>query len=208
MRTVCYCHPVAFMIAGIVVPLRCLSNARTISCLVLGRLKAGPTFLRVAVLFGCVAGTTFLRMLLCDMMESYRLRRHLCRHRRSPTVAISPAGQDPRPIGPASTLTQSRSVCSESPVVSARKCPPTGKFIRHLSLVGMKTAVEPNECANRCLSSHQIAVTCTLLRRPLVRSSQAPSPARTGWCQNDLTPRHMMVRTMGNATKPAFDLAG
>src|SRR5258705_7771375 len=101
LRTECSFHPVAVMIAAIVVPFRCLSSARTVSCLVLGRLKAGPTFLRVAVLFGCVAGRAMaLRMLLCDMMGSFRLRRHLRRHRRSPTVALSPAGRDPRPTGP------------------------------------------------------------------------------------------------------------
>ena len=73
LRTECSCQPVAFMIAATVVPLRCLSSERTISCLVLGPLKAGPVFLRFAVLFGCVAGGMFLTMLRCDMMGSFRL---------------------------------------------------------------------------------------------------------------------------------------
>src|SRR5712672_1374351 len=68
--TECSSQLVAFMMAAIVVPLGCLSSARTISCLVLGRLKAVPTFPRFAVLFGCVAGRAMvLRMLLCDMMD-------------------------------------------------------------------------------------------------------------------------------------------
>src|SRR6266853_4146993 len=76
LRTECSCQPVAFMMAAIVVPLGCRSRARTFSCLVLGRRKAGLTVLRFAVLFGCVVGAMFLRMLLCDMVRSFLLRRH------------------------------------------------------------------------------------------------------------------------------------
>src|SRR6266436_4698849 len=65
LRTECSCHPVALIIPAIVVPLRCLSRARTVSCLVLR--KAGPTFLRFAVLFGRVVDAMFVRMLLCDI---------------------------------------------------------------------------------------------------------------------------------------------
>src|SRR5712671_7634956 len=96
LRTECFFfQPVAFMIAAMVVPLGCRSRARTVACLVLRRRKAGLTFLRFAV-FGCAVGAMFVRMLLCDMVRSSRLRRHMRRHRRNPTVATSPAGRDPR----------------------------------------------------------------------------------------------------------------
>jgi hypothetical protein len=41
-------------------------------------------------------GSMFVRTLRCDMTGSFRLRRHMRRHRRSPTVAKSPVGRDLR----------------------------------------------------------------------------------------------------------------
>src|SRR6266550_1331652 len=129
LRTECFfCQPVAFMIAAMVVPLGCRSRARTVACLVLRRRKAGLTFLRFAV-FGCVAGAMFVRMLLCDMVRSSRLRRHMRRHRRSPTAATSPAGRDPR----------AQEACVSIGITNARfaaevqsnlrgKCAPVGSF--------------------------------------------------------------------------------
>src|SRR5438477_75206 len=99
LRTECCCHPVVFMIAAIVVPLGFLSRARTVSCLVLRRVEAEPAFSSLAVLFGRFAGVTFAFpgvLLLCDILRSFRLRRHTRRHHRSPTLAVSPAGRDPR----------------------------------------------------------------------------------------------------------------
>src|SRR6476659_5392393 len=91
-RTECCCHPVAFMIAAIVVPLGCLSRPRTVSCLVPPRVEPEATF------FARLAGTTFvlLGLLRCDIFGSFRLRRHTRRHHRSPTVGVSPVGRDPR----------------------------------------------------------------------------------------------------------------
>ena len=162
LRTEWSCHPVALIIPAIVVPLRCLSRARTVSCLVLPRLKAVPTFLRFAVLVGRVVDAMFVRMLLCDMMRSLRLRRHMRRHRRSPTMAKSPAGRDPRPIGPASTLTPMTLCLQQKSSRFCRKYAPAGVNVsRLLSEVGLGSVVESNECASRCLSSHQVAVACT-----------------------------------------------
>jgi len=50
--------------------------------------------------------------------RSFRLRRRTCRHHRSPTVALSPAGRDPR-RGKRGHVNRRhwRSVCSGSPVV-------------------------------------------------------------------------------------------
>src|SRR5712671_530602 len=71
LRTKCSCHAVAFMIAAIVAPLERLSRARTVSCLVLRQAGLGPSFLRFAVLFGCLAGVTFLEMLLYDIRDPF-----------------------------------------------------------------------------------------------------------------------------------------
>jgi hypothetical protein len=98
--------------------------------LVLRRRKAGPSFLRFAVLFGGVVDAMFVRMLRCDMRRSLWLRRHMRRHRRSPTVATLPAGRDPRPIGACDNIgTNGCSLCSESPVHSARKMRATRWFL-------------------------------------------------------------------------------
>src|SRR5437660_6793785 len=65
-RTECCCHPVAFMIAAIVVPLGCLSRPRTVSCLVRPRVEPEATF---ADFFARLAGATFplLGVLRCDI---------------------------------------------------------------------------------------------------------------------------------------------
>src|SRR5712675_1488596 len=129
LRTECSCQPVAFMIAAIVVPLGCRSRARTFSCLVLGRRKAGLTVLRFAVLFGCVVGAMFVRMLLCDMVRSSQLRRHMRRHRRSPTVATSPAGQDPRAQEACVSIgTTNALFAAEVQSYLQGKCVPAGSF--------------------------------------------------------------------------------
>src|SRR5256885_15482562 len=97
-RTECCCHPVAFMIAAIVVPLGCLSRPMTVSCLVPPRVEPEATFSTFADFFARLAGTTFvlLGVLRCDILRSLRLRQHTRRHHRSPTAAVSPAGRDPR----------------------------------------------------------------------------------------------------------------
>src|SRR5437899_1020586 len=101
-RTECCCHPVAFMIATIVVPLGCLSRLRTASCLVRPRIEA-EAFSILEGFFARLAGATFilLGVLRCDILRSFRLRRHTRRHHRSPTVAVSPAGRgsETRPKG-------------------------------------------------------------------------------------------------------------
>src|SRR5215467_539903 len=59
-RTECCCHPVAFMIAAIVVPLGCLSSPRTDSCLVPPRVEPEATFRPFAGFFARLAGVTFV----------------------------------------------------------------------------------------------------------------------------------------------------
>src|SRR5712672_4484246 len=128
-ETADFCHPVAFMIAAMVVPLGCRSRARTFSCLVLGRRKAGLTVLRFAVLFGCVVGAMFVRMLLCDMVRSSQLRRHMRRHRRNPTVATSPAGRDPRAQEACVSIgTTNALFAAEVQSYLQGKCAPAGSF--------------------------------------------------------------------------------
>src|SRR5712671_7501316 len=131
LRTKCSCHAVAFMIAAIVAPLERLSRARTVSCLVLRRAGLGPSFLRFAVLFGCLAGVTFLEMLLCDITRSFRLQRQMRRHHRSPTVAALPAGRDPRPKGLRQMLI-ALTLCLQwkSRPLLQRKCVPAGMAIQ------------------------------------------------------------------------------
>src|SRR2546421_2439712 len=70
-RTECCCHPVAFMIAAIVVPLGCLSSPRTVSCLVPPRAEPEATFPSFAGFFARLAGATFvlLGVLRCDIFE-------------------------------------------------------------------------------------------------------------------------------------------
>src|SRR5262249_2133520 len=70
-RTECCCHPVAFMIASIVVPLGCLSSPRTVSCLVPPRIEREATFPIFADVFARLAGATFflLGVLRCDIFE-------------------------------------------------------------------------------------------------------------------------------------------
>src|SRR4029079_1021626 len=97
-RTECCCHPVTFMIAAIFFPLACLSRPRTVSCLVRPRVEPEATLTLLAGFFARLGDAPFslLAVLRCDISRSFRLRRHTRRHHRSPTVALSPAGQDPR----------------------------------------------------------------------------------------------------------------
>src|SRR6202048_2556001 len=68
-RTECCCHPVAFMIASIVVPLGCLSRARTASCLVKPRVEPEGMFPGFAGLFARLLARKLglCGVLLCDM---------------------------------------------------------------------------------------------------------------------------------------------
>src|SRR6266851_4815300 len=96
-RTECCCQPVAFMIAAIVAPLGCLSRVRTVSCLVPLRLEPEAAFFpSFAGFFSRLVGATFvlLGVLRCDILRSFRLRRHQRRHHRSPALASQPAGRD------------------------------------------------------------------------------------------------------------------
>src|SRR5258708_6833847 len=70
-RTECCCHPVAFMIAAIVVPLGCLSSPRTVSCLVPPRAEPEATFPFFAGFFArlVVATFVFLGVLRCDIFQ-------------------------------------------------------------------------------------------------------------------------------------------
>src|SRR5258705_3012677 len=104
LRTECSCHPVALMIAAMVVPLGCLSRARTVSCLVLRRLKAGPSFLRFAVLFGGVVGARLLRMLLCDMTDPFGCDGTCAATAEAPQWRHRQRGGIREPIGPASHI--------------------------------------------------------------------------------------------------------
>src|SRR5262245_12011446 len=97
-RTECCCHPVDFMIAAIVVPLGRLSSPRTVSCLVPPRLQSVAAFPLLSAFLARLAGATFVfpTVLRCDTFKILWLRRQTRRHHRSPTVAVSPAGRDPR----------------------------------------------------------------------------------------------------------------
>jgi hypothetical protein len=69
-RTECSCQPVAFMMAAIVVPLGCLSKARTASCLVPLRVEPKEMFPGFAGLFARLlarAILVFMGVLLCDI---------------------------------------------------------------------------------------------------------------------------------------------
>src|SRR4051812_37885879 len=70
-RTECCCHPVAFMIAAIVIPLVCLSSPRTVSCLVPPRVESEATLPFLACFFARLAGATFvwLDVLRSDMSQ-------------------------------------------------------------------------------------------------------------------------------------------
>src|SRR5947199_6730983 len=69
-RTECCCHPVAFMIAAIVVPLGCLSRLRTVSCFVSPRVEPEEAFSSFADFFARLAGATFvLGVLRCDIFD-------------------------------------------------------------------------------------------------------------------------------------------
>src|SRR5262249_30853601 len=97
-RTECCCQPVAFMMAAIVVPLGCLSRVRTASCLVPLRIEPEGMFPGFAGFFARLARTSFvfLGVLLCDILGiPFGCDRIMRRHHQSPTVAASPAGQNP-----------------------------------------------------------------------------------------------------------------
>src|ERR1700704_4091259 len=70
-RTECCCHPVAFMIAAIVVPLGCLSRSRTFSCLVPPRVEPEADFPCFVGFFAYLAGAAFvlLDVLRCDIFD-------------------------------------------------------------------------------------------------------------------------------------------
>src|ERR1700720_1029696 len=73
-RTECCCQPVAFMMAAIVVPLGCLSRARTASCLVPLRVELEGTFPGFAGLFARLlarANLVFVGILPCDICGSF-----------------------------------------------------------------------------------------------------------------------------------------
>src|SRR5215813_9295335 len=106
-RTECCCHPVAFMIAAIVVPLGRLSSPRTVSCLVPPRVEPETAFPVFAALFVCLAGAAFvlLGVLRCDISQVLSVATAQRRHDRSPTAAVSPVGRhlETRPKAPLST---------------------------------------------------------------------------------------------------------
>src|ERR1700731_1197178 len=74
-RTECCCQPVAFIIVAIVVPLGCLSRARTASCLVPLRVMF-PGFAGCFARLLARANLVFLGVLLCDIEDPFRLQRH------------------------------------------------------------------------------------------------------------------------------------
>ena len=89
-RTECCCHPVAFMIAAIVVPLVCLSSPRTVSCLVPPRVVVRSV---IDVRFTPDA----IKMLRGSEMTRFARRRHLAMQQetsltRSPLEATSSCG--------------------------------------------------------------------------------------------------------------------
>jgi hypothetical protein len=96
-RTEFCCQPVAFMITAIVVPLGCLSRARTASCLVPAWIT-GEGCSQVSWAFSCRSWRTPTWSLwgfcCATCSDPFRLRRHHRRHHRSPAMAASPAGQD------------------------------------------------------------------------------------------------------------------
>src|SRR6202045_1419905 len=71
-RTECCCQPVAFMMAAIVVPLGCLSRARTASCLVPLRVEPEGMIPGFAGLFArrlARATLVFVGILPCDNLK-------------------------------------------------------------------------------------------------------------------------------------------
>jgi hypothetical protein len=82
--------------AAMVVPLGCLSRARTASCLVPLRVELGAAFFGFNAdfaLFLALACLVF-EVLLRGILIPFRWDGIKRRHHRSPTVAGSPAGQD------------------------------------------------------------------------------------------------------------------
>src|SRR5437016_9543394 len=71
-RTECCCHPVAFMIEAIVVPLGCLSRPRTASCLVPRRVEPEATFFVLQASSRAWPALLLLGALRCDMFEILR----------------------------------------------------------------------------------------------------------------------------------------
>src|SRR6516162_5159011 len=71
-RTECCCQPVAFMIAAIVVPVGCLSNASTVACLEFGRIVAARAVIaREAPCLPAERALAFLVVLLLGMLGSF-----------------------------------------------------------------------------------------------------------------------------------------
>src|SRR6202040_1009533 len=90
-RTECCCQSVAFIIVAIVVPLGCLSRARTASCLVPPRVEPKGMVPGFAGLFARLlarATSVFLGVLLCDNLKIlFGCNGTRRRHHRSPAVA-------------------------------------------------------------------------------------------------------------------------
>src|SRR5580704_12974104 len=104
-RTECCCQPVAFIMAVIVVPLGCLSKARTASCLVPLRVEPEgmvPGFAGLFVRLFARAILVFVGVLLCDMFGIlFGCNGTRRRHHQSPAVAAaSRAGSRTGPTGP------------------------------------------------------------------------------------------------------------
>src|SRR3974377_515180 len=77
-RTECCCQPVVFMIVAIVVPLGLLRRARPPPCLVPPLVEPDATFVVFAGFLAPLARASFvfLDVLLCNILGSFRLRRH------------------------------------------------------------------------------------------------------------------------------------
>src|SRR5215467_10804602 len=97
-RTECCCHPVAFMIAAIVVPLGCLSSPTTVSCLVSPRVEAEATFSSFAGFFARSASAIFVLsgVVRCDISEFLPVATAQAPSPPKPRTGQKPAGQDPQ----------------------------------------------------------------------------------------------------------------
>src|SRR5271170_7851956 len=104
-RTECCCQPVAFIMSAIVVPVGSLSSARTASCLVPRRREGegvSPGFARRFTRFLVRVGLALFDALPCDILGSFRLRRHLAPSPPKPQSGgvASGAGIQIGPTGP------------------------------------------------------------------------------------------------------------